>query len=354
MDSVLTKKMNTARLRIGAEYKKADKSPEAQLPVSLDKTIETLNSRDKWHPVSGDPLEIAKKRLLDLGAVKEKEVINNGVTRTMLVKGENITQKDVENGIYKFINENSPISSRTERAKLRDIKTAINEDLTALDGNSPLYAKARATNRKFIEDFESHKIIKDLTTKKLGTDDRKIAIEHIFNKSIISDTRSVADLQHLKTILLSGKRTKEGNQVWNEIRGQFAKHIKDEAFEKNSTTNSLGESVASFPKLDKTIKKYTNNGKLDFILGTQDAEKIRTIGNVASYIFSHPPKTINTSGTAGQITALIADIAASGAMSGVPVPLVHTLKYVRSHINNLKTQKEIDKILGFSKNKGKF
>ena len=106
--------------------------------------------------------------------------------------------------------------------------------------------------------------------------------------------------------------------------------------------------VISGAKLDRALRAFDQNGKLDLVMGKAAAEQIRTLNQVLKYIQSTPPLTsINNSGTARTIIALMAESALQGAAFGLPLPVVQGAKMLRDNIKDRRTRERITQALNY-------
>jgi hypothetical protein len=81
-------------------------------------------------------------------------------------------------------------------------------------------------------------------------------------------------------------------------------------------------------------------------LGKQQAQIVRDLNEVVKYVNTVPPGTqINNSGTAMALMAALGEAGATGAMTGLPVPVLSLVKAATSQIKNNKVKARINQAL---------
>jgi hypothetical protein len=121
------------------------------------------------------------------------------------------------------------------------------------------------------------------------------------------------------------------------------RHIRDEAL-KGVSRDSAGNQIVSAAGLDKAVTALDKTGKLEAILGKQQADKIRLVNDVAKDVFTAPPGAVNTSNTATVLAGLM-DVAISGT-TGVPAPVATVFNQVVSRIKDAKLRARVKQSLG--------
>lgn len=335
VDSALQKQMKADKNRVRVAYAKADKSNEAQLPVDLTQPVRNgndtltvldyLNSQPdlKSTPIISDAKSIATK----LG------IANKDSNGDLIPASPTVQQMEKWRS---EINQNTNLEPTNVR-QTAILKSLIDQHVEPVAG--PLYRAARVERKRMADHWENRAIIKDLTTNKTGSSDRKVALEDI-QKRIIHDG-SLDDMRFAKrTLLTSGE---EGKQAWRDIQGQTLQEIKLEAT-KGVAPDARGNQMISPAALNTAINKLDKSGKLDFIFGKQGAEKLRAVNEISKTLFTVPTSAaINHSNTAATLTAAM-DIALSG-MSGFPAPVASALRLATKHIKDNKVRARVQKAL---------
>jgi len=334
VDGALQKQMQTDKNRVRVAYKKADGSEEASTPVDVTRpvsvledgeisVIDYLNSQPE---LPTTPIITAAKRTaVSLGIAQKAD---DG----SLVPG-NPTIKQLEkwrSEINGNVNQEAP---NIRQATI--LKGFIDAHVEPYAGT--LYKAARAERKRFGDKWEKHTIIKDLTSNKKGTDDRKVSYEKVVDRVIYSG--SLDDLRQAKrTIMTAGP---EGKQSWSEIQAAVLQNIKDEAT-KGVAPDAQGNQMISPAALNAQIRKLDE--KLDFIFGKEGAEKLRALNEVSKTIFTVPASAaVNHSNTAATLSAAM-DLVLSG-MSGFPAPVASALRLSTKHIKDRKIRKRVEDAL---------
>jgi len=334
VDGVLKKQMQSDKNRVRVAYNKADKSEEASIPVDVTRPVGVLEDGDisvidylnSQPELPTTPIITAAKRTaVSLGIAQKAD---DG----SLVPG-NPTIKQLEkwrSEINGNVNQEAP---NIRQATI--LKGFIDAHVEPYAGT--LYKAARAERKRFGDKWEKHTIIKDLTSNKKGTDDRKVAYEKVVDRVIYSG--SLDDLRQAKrTIMTAGP---EGKQSWSEIQAAVLQNIKDEAT-KGVAPDAQGNQMISPAKLNAQIRKLDD--KLDFIFGKEGAEKLRALNEVSKTIFTVPASAaVNHSNTAATLSAAM-DLVLSG-MSGFPAPVASALRISTKHIKDRKVRKRVEDAL---------
>ncbi|MEI1697662.1 glycoside hydrolase family 24 protein [Acinetobacter baumannii] len=340
VDKALQKQLQADKNRVRVAYAKADKSEEAQRPVDLTQpvrsgendpmsVIDYLNSQPD---LPTTPILTSAKRTAEsLGIARRGEngeLIPNNPTIKQMEKWRQVINA----------NTNQEAPNIRQAAILKDM---IDQHVEPVVGN--LYKAARNERKRMADHWENRTIIRDLTTNKAGTEDRRVALEDI-QKRIIHDG-SLDDLRVAKRALLTAGE--EGKQAWRDIQGQTLQEIK-KAATAGVAPDGQGNQMVSAAALNKAIKRLDDAGKLDYIFGPQGAEKLRAINEISKTLFTTPTSAaINHSNTAATLAAAM-DIAMSG-LSGFPAPVASALRLATKHIKDNKVRARVTKALNPSR-----
>ncbi|MDV7446176.1 hypothetical protein R4514_05325 [Acinetobacter baumannii] len=336
VDKALQKQLQADKNRVRVAYAKADKSEEAQRPVDLTQpvrsaendpmsVIDYLNSQPD---LPTTPILTSAKRTAEsLGIARRGEngeLIPNNPTIKQMEKWRQVINA----------NTNQEAPNIRQAAILKDM---IDQHVEPVVGN--LYKAARNERKRMADHWENRTIIRDLTTNKAGTEDRRVALEDI-QKRIIHDG-SLDDLRVAKRALLTAGE--EGKQAWRDIQGQTLQEIKNAATS-GVAPDAQGNQMISAAALNKAIKRLDDAGKLDYIFGSQGAEKLRAINEISKTLFTTPASVaINHSNTAATLAAAM-DIAMSG-LSGFPAPVATALRLATKHIKDNKVRARVTRAL---------
>lgn len=296
VDKALVKNAEKAWNDTNKAYTAAREAGEMQAPVSyapLQAYIEkqTPTVRTKLAPI--------------LDAVNEQIELNDPKVKG--VRSGTIPINSVED-IYQFINKHYEPDSPAATHAI-EMKNLINDMMEGQGGE--LYQKARKLRTQYAKQFEDVGYVDKLLRKKPGTSDRAVALEDVFEHSILKgsldDTRNVA---------LALKKTPEGQQAWKELQGQTIQHIKD-LVTKNMTKDSSGQVTISPKRFNSIVNELDQDGKLDYIFGKQGAQQIRNLNEVASTTFDPLTGAVNYSGSGSAIIQGLERIAKATKLPGL-------------------------------------
>ncbi len=204
-----------------------------------------------------------------------------------------------------------------------------------------LYKSARKLYADYAGEFSNQGVIRDITSLKKNTTDRTVAAERVFRRAVLSG--SAEDLRRLQRSLLDAGD--DGRQAWRELQGQAITHLREGAA-RNVARDIRGNEIMSPAGLDKAVKQLDTDGKLEQLFGTKGAEQLRDLNDLVKDIHTAPPGSVNTSNTASVVGKMLADMAASGAVTGIPVPLLTMGRAAREAIRNRKTRKQVREAVG--------
>lgn len=332
-----------AKKETRANYKAAMDSPEAKNPVDLAAKVtigegdnqytgnifDYINSRPKGLPSSA-VTDSVRQYAKQLGIATED------------ADGNLIPVKSDVANMVNLRREVSGTANRAEPSQLRDetiVKKLIDETIKPAAG--PLFEKAIASRIKQGRKYENRAIVANLITNRRGTDDPKVAADQVLRRSIL--TASPDEVTFLKRVInTSGP---EGKQAWKDLQGSLINYIREEA-SKGMGMDSADNPIISPAKLNGIVNQLDRNDRLDIVLGKPRAQVVRDLNDVVKYVNTVPPGTlINNSGTAGVLMAAIAEAGATGALTGLPVPVVSALRALMAEIRNAKLRAKIKKAL---------
>jgi hypothetical protein len=205
----------------------------------------------------------------------------------------------------------------------------------------PLYKQARILRESQARKYENRAVVARLITDRKGMDDPKVAVDQVFNKSVLNG--SPEEITFLKRVLQTNG--KNGAQAWKELQAATLKHIQEEAT-KSMGMDSNDRPIISPAKLHNVVSMLDKNGRLDIVLGKKQAEIVRDLNDVVRYVNTVPPGTlINNSGTAGTILAAMGEAGAMATLTGVPLPVRAGLKALGQHVKDNKIKLKINRAL---------
>jgi hypothetical protein len=256
-----------------------------------------------------------------------------------LAKGNEISLNDLEE-VRKMVNSLSG-DTPSNMAFGKQIKDQI--DLSTLGKGGDLYQKARKLRENYAREFENVGYVDKLLSKKAGTSDRAVALEDVFDHSImkgsLDDVRAIG-----RTLKKAGS---EGEQAWRELQGQTIEQMKA-AVTKNIQRDEGGNPIVSPKQLDTFVKNLDADGKLDYIFGKKGAQEIRDLRDTAITVYS-PVAGINQSNTASALTQALDRIRGS-ALSKLPMGVGSLYEVGAEMATKKKLGKQVQEAVDFDPN----
>jgi hypothetical protein len=325
---------NLEKKKTSALYERFRASPEAQVEVDTTPVMEFLNSQARGVAgMTGVP-DTARQNAVNLGIAQMDE---SG--RLTAAPSTTLGQLEEFRQSVSAIGAANPNDKRLATI----IKRTIDEVGDPIGGE--MTKSMRAQRKRQATKYEDRAIVARLLLEKKGMSDAQTPIEDVFRKTIL--TARPSEIQHIKRVLATIP-DQEGQQAWKELQGATVRHLLEKA---ESGIGSDNLPVISGAKLDKAIRDFDQNGKLDQVMGVASAEQIRNLNQVLKYIQSTPPLTsINNSGTARTVAALLAESAGMGLVSGVPLPIMQGMKMLRDNVNDRRIKTRITKALNYKPN----
>lgn len=275
VDTALRETATNARKAFKNAYDVARASEEGQQKVNVQGIIDTLDNMEA---------EALNATVIDSAKMKLKKLAPNG----------EITLNKLEE-VRKMVGDVSQ-KDATEMKFGGDIKRMI--DVATENAGGDLFKEARRLRTKFANDFESIGLIDDLLSKKTNSKDRVVALEKVFDRSVMQ-----SDLDSLKALGYTLKKTEKGQQAWAELKGQTIENLRS-AITSNIETDSLGQRTFNPKQFDVIVKNLDKSGKLDYLLGKKGAQEIRNLRETVIAINS-PVKGINQANTASAMDKVL-------------------------------------------------
>jgi hypothetical protein len=344
VDQALVKKAGRDKAEIRVAYKNAEKAGELAAPVSLDPVIDYLNASAP-DAETAPVLNAIRKHVVKLGIADEQG--------GQLVPAQ--ADKPLYSGLMNTQSEQPGVTLKTAETLRQAINRATDYEPTNIrqativkglidtateNAGGDLYRAARRLRENFAKQYEDRAVIAKLLNNKKGMADRQVALEDVWGHAI--QNGSLDDVRHVRRVLQTGGA--DGQQAWRELQGQTLNWIKDEAT-KNVATDTRGNPIVSPDKLNKALRTLDADGKLDFLFGKRGAQQLRDINDLAKVVFTSPPGTVNTSNTASVLLAALTEAGATGAMTGIPVPVLSSLRLIAKQVKNRQIQKRIEQAL---------
>lgn len=341
VDQALVKQAAADKARVRTAYNAANASEEARALVDpgqvvsigegeqalTSSPIDYLNSKPAGLN-STKLVDDARAYALKLG-IAERDADGVLMARPTTIRNMEQWRREIS-GATGF--EPSDIQAATVLKKLIDAQT---EPVAG-----PLYRNARRMRERFAQNYEDRATIAKLLTEKRGTADRAVALEDVFQHSILK--ASLDDVRNVRRVLQRGGE--EGQQAWRELQGATMRHIRDEAT-KSVALDSRGNRVVSPAALDRIVNELDADGRLDFVFGKQGAQRVRDIRELAQIMKTVPPESaVNTSNTVSALLAAFGDVGAS-SLTGAPIPVATVTRMVRQYVKDRALRRRIEDAL---------
>lgn len=337
---------------IKAAYKAADDAGETAAPVSLTSVVKYLNENAP-EGVTAPILKFARDKAIQLGIAHDEDgvlVANapNIASPVDTSRGAGLpptTAQGPAGGVTLKRAElfRKAINAATdyEPTNIRQasiLKGAIDTDTAGVGG--PLYQQARRLYENAANRYQNNAVIAKLLNNKRGTSDRQVAFEDVWQHAI--NGGSLDDVRKVRSVLQTTGA--DGQQAWRELQGRTLAHLK-EAATQNAQMDVRGQPVVSPAGLSKAIKSLDQDGKLDFIFGKQGAQKLRDVNELSQVMFTAPAGSVNASNTASVVLAALAEAGATGAVTGLPVPVMSVLRIAKNHHDQAKLRARVQDAL---------
>lgn len=341
VDKALVQQYRADKTKVNAAYNVASNSPEANAIVDMAAPV-TIGEGDR--ALTSTPFDYINSKP---AGIKSTAVVD--AAREYAVKlgiGEMQDGKLVpkQSTIQQLENWRSEIGGAVDRSKAPDLlhgtilKGLIDAQTEPVAG--PLFRQARNARTRLAQNYEDRASIAKLLDRKPGTQDRAVALEDVFDHSIMKGSQD--DVRNVRRVLQ--RSGPDGAQAWRELQGQTLKSIRDAAT-KSVAADASGNRVISPAALDRTVRGLDHDGKLEVIFGKLGAQRLRDINDIAAVAKTVPPEAgVNFSNTAATLLAAFGDVGAS-ALTGIPAPLATATRLGLKHVKDAKTRKRIAEAL---------
>lgn len=316
VDKAMIDQMRRDKTQVNTAYATAKKSPEASAIVDQVAPV-LLGEGDS--AITNTPLGYLNEQPVGLPATALTDAARQYAVRLGIAAEQDGQLVPLQATIRQMEDWRAAINKATgyEPAQIRDstiLKGLIDGQTEPVAG--PLYRQARNTRARFAQNYEDRAVISKMLSNKRGTSDRAVALEDIFDHSILKG--SLDDVRNVRRVLQ--RSGADGQQAWRELQGSTVSWIRDQAT-KNIATDASGNRILSPAALDKSIRSLDVDGRLDFIFGKQGAQRMRDINELAQIAKTVPPEAaINTSNTASTLLTAFGDVGLTG-VTGVPAPV---------------------------------
>jgi hypothetical protein len=323
----LTEGLTAAKNKTRAAYKAADKAGELESNVTLNSVVDYINENIPEGDLA-PVLKAAQQKAIAIGAA-----VPDADGRLV---AQPITLRQAESLRQTFQRAGFEGADQFHGGSLRRVFDVETEGM-----GGDLYKKARQTRIDQARKFENRAIVARLIKNRKGMEDPLVAADQVFRKSVLNS--SPEEITFLKRVLVTSG--KDGQQAWKELQGATVRHLRDEAT-KGMGMDSQDRPMISPAKLHQSVQALDANGRLDVLLGKKNAQTVRDLDDVVRYVTTVPPGTlVNSSGTAGTLMAAIAEAGATGALTGLPLPVASGLRQIIKMRQEGRTKAKINDAL---------
>lgn len=274
---VLNKEANAAKKKIEQAYTLAKEKGETEAPVDYAPLRQFIENETPTTRTANAPI---------LNIVNEQLSKNDP-------KGTGQISINALEDIYKVINKNY-VAGTPNAAYGRDMRNIINQITEGKGGD--LYQKARRLRQDYARNFENIGAVDRLLRTKPDSEDRLVAFEDVFQKSIING--SLDDVKNLGFALK--KSGPQGQQAFKELQGQTIEYLKDRVTQ-SIDTDSFGNPVVSPAKFKTAVRELDQDGKLDYLFGKKGAQEIRDLMETTILVNAPLKGAANYSNTASAV-----------------------------------------------------
>jgi hypothetical protein len=323
----LTEGLTAAKNKTRAAYKAAENAGELENNVTLSSVVDYINENIPEGDLA-PILKAAQQKAIAIGAAvpdADGRLVAQPIT---LKQAESLRQTFQRAGF-----------EGADQFHGGSLKRAFDVETEGLGGD--LYKKARQIRLDQARKFENRAIVARLIKNRKGMEDPQVAADQVFRKSILNS--SPEEITFLKRVLVTSG--KDGQQALKELQGATVRHLRDEAT-KGMGMDSQDRPLISPAKLHQSVQALDANGRLDVILGKKNAQIVRDLDDVVRYVTTVPPGTlVNSSGTAGTLLAAMAEAGATGALTGLPLPVASGLRQIIKMRQEGRTKARINEAL---------
>jgi hypothetical protein len=323
----LTDGLTAAKNKTRAAYKAAENAGELENNVTLNSVVDYINENIPEGDLA-PILKAAQQKAIAIGAAApdaDGRLVAQPIT---LRQAESLRQTFQRAGF-----------EGADQFHGGSLKRAFDVETEGMGGD--LYKKARQIRLDQARKFENRAIVARLIKNRKGMEDPQVAADQVFRKSILNS--SPEEITFLKRVLLTSG--KDGQQAFKELQGATVRHLRDEAT-KGMGMDSQDRPLISPAKLHQSVQALDANGRLNVILGKKNAQTVRDLDDVVRYVTTVPPGTlVNSSGTAGTLMAAIAEAGATGALTGLPLPVASGLRQIIKMRQEGRTKAKINDAL---------
>ena len=209
------------------------------------------------------------------------------------------TNADTLETFRQFVNEAYDVTVPKEARQRRLFVDAIDRGMDSVDAG-PAYSNARGIASRYYDEFDNSPIARDLDANQRKTNSPRVADENI-SKKIANSSNS--QVRQIRDTLQS---TTEGQATWRSVQAEFLRDIRKSAFGMQ-TSDGVGAPLLTAATFKRKVGDLDRSGKLETMLGPQQAQYIRDLVEVADAVASMPPQAVNP-GTAAELVRRLREL----------------------------------------------
>ena len=322
---VLNKEAQSAKTKIEKAYTLAKEKGETEAPIEYAPLKAFIENETPTTRTANAPI---------LNIVYEQLAKNDP-------KGTGQISINALEDIYKVINKNY-VPATPNASYGRDMRNIINEITEGKGGE--LYQNARRLRQDYAKNFENIGAVDNLLRTKSNSNDRFVALEDVFQKSIING--SLDDVKNLGFALK--KSGTQGQQAFKELQGQTIEFLKDRVTQ-SIDTDMFGNPVVSPAKFKSAVRELDQDGKLDYLFGKKGAQEIRDLMETTILVNAPLKGAANYSNTASAVIRSL-DMINRSPIGKIPV-IGSITKYSFEKAQETALKKKIQESINYSPSK---
>ena len=337
VDEALVAQSRRDKTEVNVAYGRARRSPEAAAAVDQSRLVQLGEAENA---ISSTPVDYINSQPTGLPSTGLVDAARQYAVRLGIADMQDGQLVPRQGATIRQMEDWRQAINKATGYELTDIRqSTILKGL--IDGQTepvagPLYRQARALRTRYAQNYENRATIAKLLNEKRGTTDRQVALEDVFDHSIMKG--SLDDVRNVRRVLQ--RSGDQGKQAWRELQGATLRRIRDDAT-KGIAKDSRGNAPLNPRQLRDAIAGLDADGKLDFIFGKQGAQRLRDISDLAQEAFTVPAEAaINHSNTALTLLAAFGDIAGA-ATTGIPAPMATAARLTLKQIKDRKLRARI-------------
>jgi hypothetical protein len=322
---VLNKEANLAKTKIEKAYNLAKEKGETEAPIEYAPLKAFIENETPTTRTANAPI---------LNIVYEQLAKNDP-------KNTGQISINALEDIYKVINKNY-VPATPNASYGRDMRNIINQITEGKGGD--LYQQARRLRQDYAKNFENIGAVDNLLRTKADSTDRFVALEDVFQKSIINGS-----LDDVKNLGFALKRSgPQGQQAFKELQGQTIEFLKDRVTQ-SIDTDMFGNPVVSPAKFKSAVRELDQDGKLDYLFGKKGAQEIRDLMETTILVNAPLKGAANYSNTASAVIRGL-DMINRSPVGKIPV-IGSIVKYSFEKAQETALKKKIQESINYSPSK---